>query len=230
MIGTESTVRGGAYQRAITALRPGASVVAQACPLFVSLAEEGWIDGEIPRAIASTYLEPLVRAAAPPDCLVLGCTHFPVLAEAIRVEEASIGPPPAGAPPGGQWFASEQERAEAAATKLKAVADQYPSTEAGKLARYQEASVYLILGRPKEAAAAFQQVIDLDTGLLGQSARLGLAEAHAQAGEYDQAIERLQRAYIASGHPDHLHFHRFEGGHQWSGAAAKPLLAIHLKA
>jgi dienelactone hydrolase len=46
----------------------------------------------------------------------------------------------------------------------------------------------------------------------------------------DQAIERLQRAYAASGEPDHLQLHRFEGGHQWSGATAKALLATHLKA
>jgi dienelactone hydrolase len=46
----------------------------------------------------------------------------------------------------------------------------------------------------------------------------------------DQAIERLERAYAASGHPEHLQFHRFEGGHRWSGVTAPALLATHLKA
>lgn len=45
----------------------------------------------------------------------------------------------------------------------------------------------------------------------------------------EQAIERLQRAYDASGHPQHLQFHRFEGGHRWDGETARELLAKHLK-
>ncbi len=80
VIGTESTIRGGAYTRAITALRPGATVTGRACPLFVALAEEGWVDGPIPEAIAREYLGALV---ADVDVLVLGCTHFPLLAAAI---------------------------------------------------------------------------------------------------------------------------------------------------
>jgi glutamate racemase len=86
VIATESTVRGGAYQAAIRRLRPDARVVAQACSLFVALAEEGWTDGPIVEAVARRYLEPLfgARDDERPDCLVLGCTHFPVLAGAIR--------------------------------------------------------------------------------------------------------------------------------------------------
>lgn len=80
VIGTESTIRGGAYTRAITALRPGAQVTGRACPLFVALAEEGWVDGPIPEAVAREYLAALV---ADVDALVLGCTHFPLLAGAI---------------------------------------------------------------------------------------------------------------------------------------------------
>lgn len=81
VIGTESTIRGGAYTRAIAALRPDAVVSARACPLFVALAEEGWVDGPIPEAIAREYLGTLV---ADVDALVLGCTHFPLLVGAIR--------------------------------------------------------------------------------------------------------------------------------------------------
>ena len=86
VIATEGTVRGGAYQRAIAARRPEAQVVAAACPLFVALAEEGWIDGEVVEAIAHRYLDPLfaVDAARRPDTLLLGCTHFPVLAPVLR--------------------------------------------------------------------------------------------------------------------------------------------------
>jgi glutamate racemase len=87
VIATDGTVRGGAYQDAIKRLRPDADVTARACPLFVALAEEGWIDGDIAIAVAHRYLDDLFRAPPPslrPDTLVLGCTHFPVLIEPLR--------------------------------------------------------------------------------------------------------------------------------------------------
>ena len=84
VIATESTVQGGAYQRAIRALRQDAQVVARACPLFVALAEEGWTQGAIVEGIAHRYLDGLFAAAAAPDTLLLGCTHFPVLREALQ--------------------------------------------------------------------------------------------------------------------------------------------------
>jgi len=85
VIGTESTIRGGAYERAIEKRRPDAVVTGRACPLFVALAEEGWVHGAVPTEVARTYLESLVSNAdgAAHDTLVLGCTHFPVLAEVI---------------------------------------------------------------------------------------------------------------------------------------------------
>jgi glutamate racemase len=83
VIATESTVRGGAYQRAIAALRPDARVLTQACSLFVALAEEGWNEGPIVEAIAHRYLDPILTEGSP-DTLLLGCTHFPVLANALR--------------------------------------------------------------------------------------------------------------------------------------------------
>ena len=61
VIGTEATVRGGAYQRAIAQRRPDATVTVLACQLFVALAEEGWTQGEVARAIAQRYLAPLLR-------------------------------------------------------------------------------------------------------------------------------------------------------------------------
>lgn len=84
VIGTESTIRGGAYERAIRARRPDASVRGAPCPLFVSLAEEGWIQGPVPEAVAEHYLAPLLGGVLPADCIVLGCTHFPVLAPVVR--------------------------------------------------------------------------------------------------------------------------------------------------
>lgn len=80
VIGTESTIRGGAYTRAIAALAPDATVLGRACPLFVALAEEGWTDGPIAESIAREYLASLAQDC---DVLVLGCTHFPLLAAAI---------------------------------------------------------------------------------------------------------------------------------------------------
>jgi glutamate racemase len=83
VIATEGTVRGGAYVRAIHALKPGTRVVQRACPLFVSLAEEGWTEGPVPELAAERYLKEIFGAFDKPDTLVLGCTHFPVLARAI---------------------------------------------------------------------------------------------------------------------------------------------------
>lgn len=86
VVATESTVRGGAYQAAIQRLRPAAVVSARACPLFVALAEEGWCEGPVVEAVVHRYLDDLFAGGpdARPDTLVLGCTHFPVLAPAIR--------------------------------------------------------------------------------------------------------------------------------------------------
>lgn len=84
VIGTESTVRGGAYVRAIRAIRPDAVVSQAACTVFVALAEEGWIDGPVLLGAAKAYLDPLFAGnAQAPDTLLLGCTHFPPLAPAL---------------------------------------------------------------------------------------------------------------------------------------------------
>ena len=84
VIATEGTIRGGAYERAIVARRPSARVLGRACPLFVALAEEGWVDGGVPEEVARSYISPLLQADDAPDTLVLGCTHFPVLAPVLR--------------------------------------------------------------------------------------------------------------------------------------------------
>jgi glutamate racemase len=82
VIGTRATIRSGAYERAIRALDPGVKVSAKACPLFVPLIEEGWLDGEITDRVIRQYLEPLVEGEI--DTLVLGCTHYPLLRKALE--------------------------------------------------------------------------------------------------------------------------------------------------
>ncbi len=81
VIGTAGTVKSGAYTRAIGALSADAIVTGSACPLFVPLVEEGWVDHPATRLIAETYLAPLRDASV--DTLVLGCTHYPLLAPVI---------------------------------------------------------------------------------------------------------------------------------------------------
>lgn len=81
VLATPGTVASGAYQSALRRLLPLSTVIARACPLFVPLAEEGWIDGEVPRLVAERYLADLRRSGI--DTAVLGCTHYPLLARTI---------------------------------------------------------------------------------------------------------------------------------------------------
>lgn len=84
VIGTAGTIASRAYERAIHALAPNAEVLARACPLLVPLVEEGWLDHEATRLIVRTYLAPLREAGV--RTLVLGCTHYPLLAVTIAGE------------------------------------------------------------------------------------------------------------------------------------------------
>jgi glutamate racemase len=80
VLATEGTVKGGAYVDAILAIRPDAHVTQVAAQIFVALAEEGWSEGEAVDAVAQRYLAHLDARI---DTVVLGCTHFPLLAPAI---------------------------------------------------------------------------------------------------------------------------------------------------
>jgi glutamate racemase len=82
VIGTLATVSSGAYDAAIHRARPGARVSARACPLFVPLVEEGWLDHRVTRLVANEYLAPLQREGV--DTLVLGCTHYPLLRPVLQ--------------------------------------------------------------------------------------------------------------------------------------------------
>ncbi len=77
VIGTESTIRSESYVQALHRRRPGLRVLTQACPLFVPLVEEGWLDDPIAEQVAQRYLQPLLDGGI--DTLVLGCTHYPLL-------------------------------------------------------------------------------------------------------------------------------------------------------
>jgi glutamate racemase len=77
VIGTLTTINSGAYDRAILKLDPDISIRSQACPLFVPLVEEGWLDHPVTRMTAEEYLQPLLDDGI--DTLVLGCTHYPLL-------------------------------------------------------------------------------------------------------------------------------------------------------
>ncbi|MBV8175867.1 MAG: glutamate racemase [Verrucomicrobia bacterium] len=82
VIGTRSTIQSEAYERAIQALNPDVRVTSQACPLLVPLVEEAWLDEEVTREVLHRYLDPVVGAGI--DTLVLGCTHYPLLAPLIE--------------------------------------------------------------------------------------------------------------------------------------------------
>ncbi len=82
VIGTEATINSGAYSEALKAIYPNIDVLEKACPLFVALVEEGWTDNDIALATAHEYLGFMKGKI---DTLVLGCTHYPVLKNTIRL-------------------------------------------------------------------------------------------------------------------------------------------------
>lgn len=87
VIGTEATIRSDAYGRALKAADPGVQVFTKACPLFVPLAEEGWQETDVAALSAERYLAGFRDLGV--DTLVLGCTHYPVLAGVIQ---RTLGP------------------------------------------------------------------------------------------------------------------------------------------
>ena len=81
VIGTEATVESGAYARSLRAIDPDVEIFTRACPLFVPLAEEGWVANDVARRAVAVYLASLRKSGI--DTLILGCTHYPLLREAI---------------------------------------------------------------------------------------------------------------------------------------------------
>lgn len=87
VIGTKATIASGAYTQALRTVDASLEIYTRACPLFVPLVEEGWIDNDIARAAIALYLGSLKHSGI--DTLILGCTHYPLLKDAIG---AFLGP------------------------------------------------------------------------------------------------------------------------------------------
>ena len=83
VIGTGATIKSGAFERAIARLDGNAKTMGEACPLFVPLVENGFIkeDDSVTLEVARRYLSPIEKFGA--DTLILGCTHFPIIADCI---------------------------------------------------------------------------------------------------------------------------------------------------
>jgi glutamate racemase len=82
VIGTKGTIMSGTYEKKLKERHDGIEVVSHFCPLFVPLAEEGWLDNEVTKNVANIYLTPLKENAI--DTLILGCTHYPLLKPVIQ--------------------------------------------------------------------------------------------------------------------------------------------------
>lgn len=84
VLATEATIRSNIYELTMQRYNPQIKVINQACSLFVALTEEGCINDELAMCAVAKYLKPVVSASVNCDCIVLGCTHFPVLKNIIQ--------------------------------------------------------------------------------------------------------------------------------------------------
>lgn len=91
VLATAATIASGAYPKAIAQVSTRAEVVGLAAPLLVPLAEDGWVEGDVPRLVVQRYVEPLAKALV--DVVVLGCTHYPLLRPVIEREVAALAGP-----------------------------------------------------------------------------------------------------------------------------------------
>jgi glutamate racemase len=82
VIGTRATINNKAYAHELKKLNPKVKVFEQACPLFVPIAEEGWLEHKVTELIAKEYLNELKNKKV--DSLILGCTHYPILHNVIQ--------------------------------------------------------------------------------------------------------------------------------------------------
>jgi glutamate racemase len=82
VIGTAATIASGAYQTALSQVRPDWKILALATPLLAPLVEESWLEGEVTEKVVRRYLEPMMREKI--RVLVLACTHYPLLKGVLR--------------------------------------------------------------------------------------------------------------------------------------------------
>ncbi len=90
VLGTLGTIRSGAYQRAIAHHAPKVKTYAQACPLWVPLVEEGWLNQPATVLIVDHYLNELKAQSNDIDTIVLGCTHYPLLSQVIEARAKAL--------------------------------------------------------------------------------------------------------------------------------------------
>lgn len=124
VIGTRGTITSGRYQEGLSTRLPAARIHALACPLFVSLVEEGLLDHPLTHLACAEYLAPLREVGL--DTLILGCTHYPLLKPAIS---RYMGPDVA-------LVDSAEALAAAAAERLGDGGRQRPDQRAGNLSFY----------------------------------------------------------------------------------------------
>lgn len=116
-----------------------------------------------------------------------------MLGAAMTIEQATVAPAPvpgaAPAPAPAGAFPTQKARDQAALASFMAIANEYPSTDSGIAARYHAAALLVALGRNSEAVQSYQEVVSrAGTSIYGQMARLGIADADANAGKFDAAI------------------------------------------
>jgi len=122
-----------------------------------------------------------------------------MLAEAMSLAEAPVVPQSAAAAgkapvqqPG--TYPTDRARLDAALPKLMAVADAYPVTDAGIMARYRAASALVAVGKPAEGIQRYREVVEKGRGVYQIMARLGIADAQLMSGQFDQAIASYKEA------------------------------------
>ncbi len=84
LLATETTIKSGIYHSTINQLDQNSVIKDQSCGLFVALAEEGIVSGEIADLVVKEYLTPVIKDLQPGSSVILGCTHFPALREPIK--------------------------------------------------------------------------------------------------------------------------------------------------
>ncbi|MFW6286462.1 MAG: glutamate racemase [Candidatus Sumerlaeota bacterium] len=164
VIGTETTINSGAYREAIGKRAPAAGVAQKACPLFVPLIEEGWIDHDVTRTVIREYLEPMRRDGI--DALILGCTHYPLIREAFC-----------------DFFGPEVRIVDSAEAVVMALCKEFeadrlrPAGGPGAASRYFATDRY---HRFRELVEAFMGRPDLDIRLIGSDALTEALERRKQ--------------------------------------------------
>ena len=143
LVATVGTVNSQAYQNAVMDLKKDAKVIAQACPLFVPLIEGGFIEAEETKRVVKEYLKPLLKENI--DTLILGCTHYPHLARALRER---TGPNVVFVDPAEEAVAGARKLLQKAGTiKSQATTPRYEYLITGSVVQFQDLGSRL-LGKP----------------------------------------------------------------------------------